>query len=85
MSQVIVDKKLDADDVLDADETGVNRLNPQYAYVSPDAHRGSAPAMDEKARFTSMEAGTAAGNMLCASPNPTQSRPRNPVRLARRS
>ena len=62
---VIESKKLTADDIINADETGINRgLNPTHAYVPDGAERAAAPASDEKARFTSMEAGTAAGNML---------------------
>jgi hypothetical protein len=50
-----------AEDVVDADETG---LNPTHAFVPRGAARATAPATDEKARFTSMEGGTAAGEML---------------------
>ena len=65
IQQVIESKSLSANDVINADETGINRgLNPTHAYIPDGAERAAAPASDEKARFTSMEAGTAAGNML---------------------
>jgi hypothetical protein len=53
------------DDRVNADETASRfAASPLNQYVPADARRGAAPALDERARFTTMLGGTAAGSML---------------------
>jgi hypothetical protein len=53
------------DETISADETAVlYGLQPKNQYVPEGDGRGSAPASDEKARYTSMQAGEGEGGML---------------------
>ena len=65
--------------ILNSDETGLfYGEKPKNQYVPPDAARASTPETDDKARFTAMLFGSAAGKMgksyniiKCSSKNPT--------------
>jgi hypothetical protein len=55
------------DETVSADETAVlYGLQPKNQYVPEGDGRGSAPASDEKARYTSMQAGDGDGGMLAS-------------------
>jgi hypothetical protein len=72
------------DETVSADETGVlYGLQPKNQYVPEGESRGSAPDSDEKARYTSMQAGDGEGGMLssfnivkCSSTKPNLSNTR---------
>ena len=58
-------KKFADDETVSADETGVfYGAQPKNQYVPEGESRGNAPASDEKARYTSMQAGEGKGKML---------------------
>ena len=64
IQQVITGGDYTADEVLNADETGVFfGAPPKNQYVPASADRATAPESDDKARFTALLWGTASGKM----------------------
>lgn len=64
IQKVLVEGKFERAQILNSDETGIfYGEKPKNQYVPGDAKRASCPESDDKARFTSMLFGSAAGKM----------------------